>query len=101
MIVPPFWSMPVRAPTWPLTTRSPPRSAAAGQRAGVAVDHDTPDIMFSHADQPTRPVMWTSGPSIIPQREVAEAALEGDLAARQDPDAERVARARVADGHLA
>ncbi len=26
----------------------------------------TPDIMFSHADQPTRPAMWTSGPSIIP-----------------------------------
>jgi len=27
----------------------------------------TPDIMFSHADQPTRPVMRISGPSIRPQ----------------------------------
>jgi hypothetical protein len=26
----------------------------------------TPDIMFSQADQPTRPVMCTSGPSITP-----------------------------------
>src|SRR3954468_18406357 len=47
MIVPPFWSMPVRAPTWPLTTTSPPRSAArapapqrpAGEGAGVGLDH--------------------------------------------------------------
>jgi len=29
MIVPPFWSIPVRAPTCPRTTTSPPRSAAA------------------------------------------------------------------------
>ena len=34
-----------------------------GERAGVAVDDDDPDIMFSQADQPTRPVMWISGPS--------------------------------------
>ena len=27
----------------------------------------TPDIMFSQAAQPTRPVMWISGPSIRPQ----------------------------------
>ena len=27
----------------------------------------TPDIMFSQADQPTRPVMWISGPSMRPQ----------------------------------
>ena len=76
MIVPPFWSMPLRAPTWPLTTTSPPRSAAPVSEPALLSITTTPDIMFSHADQPTRPVMWTSGPSIIPQREVAEAALE-------------------------
>src|SRR3989337_2748276 len=61
MIVPPFWSIPVRAPTRPLTTRSPPRSAAP---------------------------------------EVAEAAVEGDAAAREDADAERVLRPGVQDGDV-
>ena len=67
MIVPPFWSMPVRAPTWPLTTRSPPRSAAPISEPALLSMVATPDIMFSHADHPTRPLMCTSGPSMIPQ----------------------------------
>ena len=66
MIVPPFWSMPVRAPTRPLTTRSPPRSAAPVSDPALLSMTTTPDIMFSHADQPTRPVMWISGPSTSP-----------------------------------
>ena len=81
MIVPPFWSIPVRAPTRPLTTRSPPRIAAPVSEPAFPSTTTTPDIMFSQADQPTRPVMWISGPSMSPQREVAEAALEADLAA--------------------
>ena len=67
MIVPPFWSMPVRAPTRPLITRSPPRIAAPVSEPAFRSTTTTPDIMFSQADQPTRPVMWTSGPSIMPQ----------------------------------
>ena len=66
MIVPPFWSMPLRAPTRPLTTMSPPRSAAPVSDPALLSITTTPDIMFSHADQPTRPVMCTSGPSIRP-----------------------------------
>ena len=93
MIVPPFWSMPVRAPTRPLTTRSPPRIAAPVSEPALPSMTTTPDIMFSHDDQPTRPVMWISGPSMQAAAEVAEAALERDPAAREDPDAERVARA--------
>ena len=64
--VPPFWSIPVRAPTLPWTTTSPPRSAAAVSDPALPSITQTPDIMFSHADQPTRPVMCTSGPSISP-----------------------------------
>ena len=67
MIVPPFWSMPVRAPTRPLTTRSPPRNAAPVSEPALWSITTTPDIMFSHDDQPTRPLMCTSGPSMIPQ----------------------------------
>ena len=66
MIVP-FWSIPVRAPTLPLTTRSPPRMAAPVSEPALPSTTTTPDIMFSQADQPTRPVMWISGPSIRPQ----------------------------------
>ena len=67
MIVPPFWSIPLRAPTRPLTTRSPPRSAAPVSEPAFPSTTTTPDIMFSQADHPTRPVMWISGPSIRPQ----------------------------------
>ncbi len=66
MIVPPFWSIPVRAPTSPLTTRSPPRSAAPASEPALFSTTTTPLIMFSATDQPTRPVMVTSGPSIRP-----------------------------------
>src|SRR5215213_9939574 len=73
-IVPPFWSMPVRAPTWPFTTRSPPRSA--GQGAGVRLDHD-------HAghhvlgDRPAHaPVDLELGSIAQAATEVAQAALE-------------------------
>ena len=65
--MPPFWSIPVRAPTCPLTTTSPPRIAAAVSEPALPSTIDDPDIMFSQADQPTRPVMWISGPSIRPQ----------------------------------
>ena len=67
MIVPPFWSIPVRAPTRPLTTRSPPRIAAPVSEPAFESTTTTPLIMFSHDDQPTRPLMWISGPSIRPQ----------------------------------
>ena len=67
MIVPPFWSIPLRAPTRPLTIRSPPRIAAPVSEPALLSIVTTPDIMFSQADQPTRPLMWISGPSISPQ----------------------------------
>jgi hypothetical protein len=38
MMVPPFWSMPERAPARPFTTRSPPRMAAPVCEPGVALD---------------------------------------------------------------
>ena len=56
--------------------------------------------MFSQADQPTRPLIWISGPSIEAAPEVAERAVEGDLAAGEDADADRVLRARVLDGDV-
>ena len=56
--------------------------------------------MFSHDDQPTRPVMWISGPSIESAGEVAERALEADPAAAQDADSERVPALRVLDDDL-
>ena len=38
-----------------------------GERACVVLDDHDPDIMFSATDQPTRPVITISGPSISPQ----------------------------------
>ncbi len=64
--MPPFWSMPVRAPTRPRTSTSPPRIAAAVSEPALPSTITTPLIMFSHADQPTRPLTCTSGPSISP-----------------------------------
>ena len=95
MIEPPFWSIPVRAPTRPFTTRSPPRIAAPVSEPALCSTTTTPDIMFSHADQPTRPVMRISGPVDQPAAEVAEAALERDPAAGENADAERVLRAGI------
>ena len=66
MIVPPFWSIPVRAPTLRLTTRSPPRIAAPASEPAFFSMTTTPDIMFSHTDQPTRPSTTISGPSMMP-----------------------------------
>jgi hypothetical protein len=88
MIVPPFMSMPVRAPTSPLMTRSPPRRAAPARDPAFFSMRTTPDIMFSATAHPTRPVMCTSGPVDQPAPEVAEAALEGQPTAGQDADAE-------------
>src|ERR687885_527871 len=67
MIVPPFWSIPVRAPTLPLTTRSPPRSA--GERAGVRLDDDD------------------AGHHVL-ARGPADAAVDLDLRAVDEPGAE-------------
>ena len=97
MTVPPFWSIPVRAPTRPRTTTSPPRNAAAVSEPALPSISHTPDIMFSHADQPDATGDVNLGPVDQPAREVAEAALERDLAPRQDADPERVLRARVRD----
>jgi len=66
MIVPPFWSIPVRAPTSPLTTRSPPE-APPPPMTGVALHDDDAGHHVLGDDQPTRPVISTSGPSIRPQ----------------------------------
>ena len=56
--------------------------------------------MFSHDDQPTRPLHMDLRPVDQPAGEVAERALERDLAAAQDPDSERVASLRVLDDDL-
>ena len=88
MMVPPFWSMPVREPTSPLQTRSPPRIAAPKVEPAFFSTTTVPAIMFSPHDQPTRPVMRTFGPSIRPTAEVAQAAFEDQVAAVQDADAE-------------
>jgi hypothetical protein len=58
---------PVRAPTRPRTSTSPPRIAAAVSEPALPSTTTTPLIMFSHADQPTRPRTCTSGPSIRPR----------------------------------
>ncbi len=68
MMVPPFWSMPVRAPDLALDDEVAAAQRGAGQRAGVrSRSRRRPDIMFSATDQPTRPLICTSGPSISPQ----------------------------------
>ena len=95
MIVPPFWSMPVRAPTRPLITRSPPRNAAPVREPAFAVDHDD----ARHHVLARRPADATLdvhlGAVDDAAAEVAEAAVEGDLAACEDADAERMLGARV------
>jgi hypothetical protein len=67
MIVPPFWSMPVREPTLPRQTRSPPRMAAPNCEPAFFSIRIVPLIIFSAQDQPTRPAIRTFGPSIKPQ----------------------------------
>ena len=44
-----------------------PRIAAAVSEPALPSMTTTPDIMFSHDDQPTRPLTWISGPSMSPQ----------------------------------
>ena len=66
MIVPPFMSIPVREPTSPLHTRSPPRMAAPKVEPAFFSITTVPASMFSAQDQPTRPLTRTFGPSIRP-----------------------------------
>ena len=66
MIVPPFMSIPVRDPTDPRHTRSPPRIAAPNVEPAFFSMTMVPAIMFSPHDQPTRPWMRTFGPSMRP-----------------------------------
>ena len=95
MIVPPFWSIPVRAPTLPLTMRSPPRIAAPVSEPAFFSITTTPDIMFSH-DGPTDPAGHRDLRAVVQaEPEVAEGALEPDPAALEDPDTDRMLRARV------
>ncbi len=44
-----------------------PRVAAPVSEPALPSTTTTPLIMFSQADQPTRPSIWISGPSITPQ----------------------------------
>ena len=100
MIVPPFWSIPVRAPDLAAHDDVAAAQRGRGQGPGVAVDLDH----ARHHVLARRPADATGdvdlGAVDQPAREVPEAALERDLAALQDPDAQRVLGARVADGHL-
>ena len=66
MIVPPFWSIPVRAPTLPLMMRSPPRMAAPVSEPAFFSITTTPDIMFSQRTSRPGPVTVISGPSLSP-----------------------------------
>jgi len=56
--------------------------------------------MFSQDDQPTRPGDANLGAVDQAAAEIAETAVERDLAAREDADAKRVLRARVLNGHV-
>ena len=66
IIVPPFISIPVRDPTEPIHTRSPPRMAAPKVEPAFFSINTVPDIIFSPQDQPTRPLIRTFGPSMRP-----------------------------------
>ena len=66
MTVPPFISMPVRAPASPRHTRSPPRMLAPRHDPAFFSIITVPAIMFSAHDHPTRPATRTLGPSIMP-----------------------------------
>src|SRR4051812_4806869 len=69
----------------------------AGQRAGVRLDHHDPGHHVL-GDRPAHaPVDLELGSVTEAAAEVAEAALEGHPAARENPDAQRVASARVED----
>ena len=73
---------------------------AAAVRAGVAVDDDDAGhhVLAGRPADPAGDV--DLGPVDQAATEVAEAAAEGDPAARQDPDAERALGARVQDGDV-
>ena len=66
IIEPPFWSIPVLAPTLPLQIKSPPLIAAPKHEPAFFSITTFPAIMFSAQDQPTRPLTLTIGPSIDP-----------------------------------
>ncbi len=101
MTVPPFWSMPVLAPTLPLTTTSPPRIAAAVSEPAFFSITTTPDIMFFLAGRPSdSPGDDHLRPIDHAEAEVPEAALKPDATPRQDADADGVLGAGVADRHL-
>ena len=72
----------------------------AGERAGVAVDHDDPGHHVLARRPADAAVDVDLGAVDQPAAEVAEAAVERDPAAREDADAERVPRARVAHGDV-
>ena len=66
IIVPPFISIPVLAPTLPLQTKSPPRIAAPKHEPAFFSITTFPAIIFSAQDQPTLPLILTVGPSHEP-----------------------------------
>jgi hypothetical protein len=66
MIVPPFMVDARARPDRALADQIAAAHGRAEGGAGVLLDHDVPDIMFSPQDQPTRPLMRTFGPSIRP-----------------------------------
>ena len=87
MMVPPFWSMPVRAPTEPLQTRSPPRMRRAELRAGILLDEDGAGQHVLAAgpadaalDPDIRPVEQAAG-------EIAAGALDIEIEPVEDADA--------------
>ena len=68
MIVPPFWSMPGARADLALDDQVAAAHRRAGQRAGVATRSPRRRTSCSrHADQPTRPLIWNSAPSMRPQ----------------------------------
>ena len=99
-ISPPFWSMPERAPARPWITRSPPRIAARRERAGVAVDDDDARHHVLAGGPADAALDVDLRPVDQPAAVVAEAALERDLAALQDADADRVLGAGILDRHV-
>ena len=66
MIVPPFMSIPVLAPTLPLQIKSPPLIAAPKQDPAFFSITTFHAIKFSAQDHPTLPLILTVGPSHEP-----------------------------------
>ena len=72
----------------------------AGERAGVALDDDDARHHVLGHRPAHSPVDLDLGPIDQADPEVAEAPLEGDAAAGQDPGAERMTGARIEDRHV-